>query len=195
MGEETGGGRCPACGTTGAQPGQLVCQGCYVPFALMAAPAGPDAMAPAGAVDAMASAQPADARPAADPHTEHTRVIGRRGDAGAGSDSTRRDAPALALRLGFPGGQVVAVEPGRHIRLGRERRLCPAVAFLAAHDNLSRLHATVAVEPDGSASITDEGSMNGTFLHGYRLPPNEPAVLNPGDVVRLAADVTVRVLP
>ncbi len=63
------------------------------------------------------------------------------------------------------------------------------------HDNLSRLHAIVAVETDGSAWIADEGSTNGTFVHGYRLAAEERAPLRPGDTVRLAADVTVRVLP
>lgn len=140
-----------------------------------------------------ASPEP-DARPEPEPHPDHTRVIGRLANTEAGSARTRRDGPSRALRLSFPGGQVVEVEPGRQVRLGRERRLCPAVGFLAAHDNLSRLHATVRVEPDGSASLTDEGSTNGTYLHGYRLPPHEPAVLNPGDAIRLAADVTVRVL-
>jgi hypothetical protein len=181
MREETGGGTCPECGTTGAHPGQLVCRGCYVPFALMP-PARP-------------GTDPADAVPPVPPRHEHTRAIGSPANAESGGARTRRDAPPQTLRLCFPGDEVIAVEPGRYIRLGREPRLCPAVGFLAAYDNLSRLHATVTVETDGSASITDEGSMNGTFLHGYRLPPGEPAVLNPGDVLRLAADVTVRVLP
>ncbi|WP_328470223.1 FHA domain-containing protein [Streptomyces sp. NBC_00448] len=207
MGEETGGGACPECGSGGAHPGQLVCQGCYVPFALMAPVPGADRTDSVGSTDAVGptdsgeTVQPADvspepdARPEPEPHPDHTRVIGRLANTEAGNARTRRDGPSRALRLSFPDGQVVEVEPGRQVRLGRERRLCPAVGFLATHDNLSRLHATVRVEPDGSASLTDEGSTNGTYLHGYRLQPHEPAVLNPGDAIRLAADVTVRVLP
>ncbi|SEG04952.1 FHA domain-containing protein [Actinacidiphila yanglinensis] len=195
MGGESGGGRCPECGTTGAHPGQLVCQGCYLPFALMAATLGSDAGTADTDTTDMGPANPGSKVSPSDPTREHTRVLGRLTSSASGSAKTRRDTPPRAVRLRFPGDQVVAVEPGRHIRLGREPRLCPAVAFLAAHDNLSRLHATVTVEADGSASITDEGSMNGTFLHGYRLPPHEPATLHPGDAIRLAANVTVRVLP
>jgi len=50
------------------------------------------------------------------------------------------------------------------------------------------------VEVDGSAWISDESSTNGTFVHGYRLAPGEQAPLRPGDTIRLASDVTVRVL-
>jgi hypothetical protein len=125
---------------------------------------------------------------------EHTRIINVIPGALPRTAQTRRDAPARALRLSFPSGEIVAVPLGEQIRLGREPQLCPAVAFLAAHDNLSRLHATVGVELDGSAWIVDEGSTNGTFVHGYRLAVRERAPLRPGDKVRLAADVNIRVM-
>jgi hypothetical protein len=177
-------GPCPECGATGAHAGQLVCQGCLVPFAEEAV----DILA-ADDIDATDALPQIDGREA-----EHTRVIQLIPGSLARTAQTRRDTPAQALRLRFPGDETVTVEPGVRIRLGRDPRLCPAVKFLAAHDNLSRLHATFAVEADGSASITDEGSTNGTFVHGYRLAPLEPAAVRPGDTVRLAADVTVRIL-
>jgi len=196
MGGLNGGGSCPGCGAEVVRPGQLVCQGCYVPFALMPArPGGADDPDPT-------SLQPeALEAPQAGPGGETTPTPGcwpvrppvrpsRRHRGG-----TRRETPPLALRLRFPGGQTVSVEPGEHIRLGREPRLCPAVAFLAGHDNLSRPHATVAVAPDGSATVTDEGSTNGTYVRGYRLAAQEPAPLLPGDTLRLAADVKVSALP
>jgi pSer/pThr/pTyr-binding forkhead associated (FHA) protein len=182
MPEETGAGTCPECGTSGVQPGQLVCRGCFVPFALMTPvrdelDPDPTAVLPQVAAD-----------------EEHTRVIPLLSGGLPGAAQTRRDTPARAVRLRFPDGEVVSVEPGVRVRLGRDAQLCPAVGFLAARDNLSRLHATVAVQTDGSATITDEGSTNGTWVHGYRLAPNEPASLRPGESFRLAADVTVRVL-
>ncbi|MEE4545519.1 FHA domain-containing protein [Streptomyces sp. V4-01] len=193
-------GTCPECGTTGAQAGQLVCRGCFVPFALMpaargpaAGPVGPNARA-GGDPDAT-DALPQAGQGAAAADSEHTRIINVIPGALPRSAKTRRDAPARALRLSFPSGEIVAVQLGEQIRLGREPQFCPAVAFLAAHDNLSRLHATVGVELDGSAWIVDEGSTNGTFVHGYRLTARERASLRPGDKVRLAADVTIRIMP
>lgn len=208
MRAQAGIGPCPECGTTGAQPGQLVCRGCFVPFALMdprrkpADPADPSEPAVAGpaagtgadpdATDALPQVGRARPVPA---ELEHTRIINVIPGALPRAAQTRRDAPARALRLTFPSGEIVAVQLGEQIRLGREPQFCPAVAFLAVHDNLSRLHATVGVELDGSAWIVDEGSTNGTFVHGYRLAARERATLRPGDKVRLAADVNIRVMP
>ncbi|MBY8878643.1 FHA domain-containing protein [Actinacidiphila acidipaludis] len=176
-------GPCPECGTTGAHPGQLVCQGCFVPFALMRPVR--DAAGDEDATDALPQVAEDDGR---------TRVIHLIPGALPRTAQTRRDVPSQALRLRFPGDETVTVEPGVRIRIGRDPRLCPAVRFLASRDNLSRLHATFGVEADGSAWITDEGSTNGTFVHGYRLAPMEPAAVRPGDTVRLAADVTIKVL-
>ncbi|SEN38361.1 FHA domain-containing protein [Actinacidiphila rubida] len=223
MREDEGAGPCPECGTTGAHAGQLVCQGCLVPFALMRpvrhatggaeyageARGGTDA-GYAGHADDAVDAQgrehaddmgddmdATDALPQvggpAGREAEHARVIRLIPGALQRAAQTRRDAPSQALRLCFPGDETVTVEPGGRVRLGRDPRLCPAVKFLAAHDNLSRLHATFGVEADGSAWITDEDSTNGTFVHGYRLKALEPAAVRPGDTVRLAADLTVRI--
>lgn len=195
MGEETGVGPCPECGTTGSHPRQLVCQGCFVPFSLMTpvrrGDGDPDPTEPLPYVDAKDAKEAEGARDAGD---AVTRVLDLGAAARPGFGQTRRDAPPRALRLSFPGGEVVSVEPGVCIRLGRDPQFCPAVSFLASHDNLSRIHATVGVEADGSAWIIDEGSTNGTFAHGYRLAANARTAVRPGDTVRLAADLTVRVL-
>ncbi len=189
MGEDTGVGPCPECGTTGAHSGQLVCQGCYVPFALMTPARRGDADP-----DPTELLPHVDAKGAGDAGDAVTRVLDLGAAARPGIGQTRRDAPPRALRLSFPGGEIVSVEPGVRIRLGRDPKFCPAVGFLASHDNLSRIHATLGVETDGSAWITDEGSTNGTFAHGYRLAANARTAVRPGDTVRLAADVIVRVL-
>jgi FHA domain-containing protein len=183
MPEKTGTGVCPECGTPSAQPGQLVCQGCFVPFSLMKPVQDPED-----------DPDPTAVLPQVDADADDTRVIGLIPGAMPRPAQTRRDAPPRSLKLHFPGGDVVAVEPGVRIRLGRDPQLCPAVGFLAPHDNLSRLHATVAVESDGAAWIIDEGSTNGTFVHGYRLAAGKRTTILPGDTIRLAADVSVRVL-
>jgi FHA domain-containing protein len=185
MQNKTPTGVCPECGTVGTQSGQLVCQGCLVPFLLMTPPSrkGDD------------DPDPTAVLPQIDPDAEHTQILARPPRLMPRPAQTRRDTPPRALRLAFPSGEIVPVEPGVRIRLGRDPQLCPAVAFLAAHDNLSRLHATVGVDADGTAWIADEGSTNGTFAHGYRLGPGDRAPLRPGDKLRLAADVNVHVLP
>jgi hypothetical protein len=184
MPEKTATGVCPECGTAGVQPGQLVCRGCLVPFSLMTPPRnGED------------DPDPTAVLPQVDGDEERTQVFTAVPGLLPRPAQTRRDTPPRALRLSFPSGDIVPVEPGVRLRLGRDPQLCPAVAFLADHDNLSRLHATVGVETDGTAWIADEGSTNGTFAHGYRLGPGDHAPLRPGDKIRLAADVSVYVLP
>jgi pSer/pThr/pTyr-binding forkhead associated (FHA) protein len=49
---------------------------------------------------------------------------------------------------------------------------------------VSRKHATI-VRRNGSLSIVDQGSPNGTFLNGQKLIANQPRVLRDGDDVRL----------
>jgi len=51
--------------------------------------------------------------------------------------------------------------------------------------SVSRMHARFAVEGDGSISVRDLNSTNGTWLNGERLRPNESRVLQQGDHLRL----------
>lgn len=208
MREETGVGSCPECGTPGSFAGQLVCQGCFVPFALMASAHAAAEPPPSSTAATERLPRPPAPRPAA-PDTgprpadlpqaardsEHTRILNVVPSALPRPARTRRDALQHCLRLQFPGGRTVEVAPGFSIRLGRDPQLCPAVTFLADRDNLSRIHARVGVDADGSAWIADEDSTNGTYVRGYRLTANQTAPLRPGDTFRLAADVHVSVLP
>lgn len=54
----------------------------------------------------------------------------------------------------------------------------------AAEKGVSRRHATI-VRRDGSLSIVDAGSHNGTYLNGQRLVAHQPRVLRDGDDLRL----------
>lgn len=195
MGEETGAGSCPECGTPSSFAGQLVCQGCFVPFALMASVHAAEPPPLSSTAPTQRLPRPAPSHPQAEADAEHTRVINVIPSAPPRPGRTRRDAPVGGLRLRFPDGDLVEVAAGYSIRLGRDPQLCPAVTFLAEHDNLSRIHARVGVDADGAAWITDEGSTNGTYVRGYRLATNDRAPLRPGDTFRLAADVHVTVLP
>jgi pSer/pThr/pTyr-binding forkhead associated (FHA) protein len=54
----------------------------------------------------------------------------------------------------------------------------------AVEKGVSRRHATI-IRRNGSLSIVDQGSPNGTFLNGQKLIANQPRVLRDGDDVRL----------
>ncbi|MFF7974460.1 FHA domain-containing protein [Streptomyces sp. NPDC007905] len=88
---------------------------------------------------------------------------------------------------------VVRVPVGGQVLLGR--RTEGRSKILGVHRNLSRSHATVEVDEDGTAWVRDEGSMNGTFLDGRRLTPHTRTALRPGVLLRLARDVEARVVP
>jgi hypothetical protein len=65
--------------------------------------------------------------------------------------------------------------PGRPLRLGRDPEWAPKTALaLSRSPGVSRRHATIGVDPDGTAWLTDggaSGSLNGTWLNGHRLTP------------------------
>lgn len=72
-------------------------------------------------------------------------------------------------------------------------RVDPAPPDLAArlesrHTNVSKRHAELN-HADGRVTVTDLGSMNGTFCNGERIPPNQPVPIGSGDRLRFAADV------
>jgi DNA segregation ATPase FtsK/SpoIIIE, S-DNA-T family len=80
-------------------------------------------------------------------------------------------------------GLTVALSPGRH-RIARDTT---APVCLRDPDVSRSQHAWVEVAPDGRATITDEGSTNGTFVDGYRL--SGTVALNPTSTVRIGSDV------
>ncbi|MEU0334971.1 FHA domain-containing protein, partial [Streptomyces sp. NPDC006193] len=110
---------------------------------------------------------------------------------GAAETPTVRERPVRGLRLEFGVG-VVRVPAGGRILLGR-RAEGPS-RILGGHANLSRSHATVGVDEDGTPWIRDEGSTNGTFLDGRPLTPHVTTALLPGVRLRLAKDIEARVV-
>jgi hypothetical protein len=101
----------------------------------------------------------------------------------------RRRPSLVVLRISFPTGNV-DVPAGTSVILGRDPAQSLVAAAFGQYDNVSRRHATVMVDDGGRAMIRDEGSTNGTFVNGERLPPGAEARLVDGDQIRLAADVT-----
>jgi FHA domain len=58
---------------------------------------------------------------------------------------------------------------------------------------LSRLHAVIARQGDGSYTIEDVGSTNGTEVNGRALPSHDPLTLADGDRIQLGAWTTMTV--
>ncbi len=57
-------------------------------------------------------------------------------------------------------------------------------AFDALNKGVSRRHALI-VRREGSLTLIDMGTPNGTFLNGQKLVPNQPRILRDGDDIRL----------
>ena len=96
------------------------------------------------------------------------------------------------LRLLFAGQPVDVPRPGS-VLLGRDPVHSPVAALFAAHDNVSRRHASVGIESDGTAWVRDEHSTNGTFVDNKPVPSGHTAPLSPGDQLRIASDVVARI--
>jgi len=99
----------------------------------------------------------------------------------------RQKSPVL--RVVFPTGEL-KISVGQHLVLGRDAGQSPVASTFTQFDNVSRRHSTVWLDPSGTAWVRDEGSTNGTFVNGERLPRGVEAPLRDGDELRLAADVT-----
>lgn len=164
---------------------KLTCPGCsrvvtdgppYCPTCLLTLeplPADEPAQEPAdGSVqepaDPAAAARPADDGPASGPVT----VVDE-----------------AAAVLSFPWGPV-ELAAGRTLAIGRESS--PFATELTGYGNVSRRHAEISATGAG-LTVTDLRSVNGTFVNDQRIAAGEPFPVRPGDRVRFAATLVVRV--
>jgi hypothetical protein len=81
---------------------------------------------------------------------------------------------------------------GDDVRIGRHsasRGLEPEIDLTGppSDPGISRLHAVLIVAPDGSWSVLDPGSANGTLVNGAEIPRGEPVPLRDGDRINLGA--------
>ncbi|MFJ8755102.1 FHA domain-containing protein [Streptomyces sp. NPDC102441] len=114
----------------------------------------------------------------------------RSGERAPDPGSTRRDVPSALLRIRF-GAVERTVTPGSTLLLGRDPAAHTTRGLLNPYDNVSRQHATVGLEPDGTAWVRDEHSTNGTFVNSSPAAAGARTPLRDGDVLRLAADCTL----
>ncbi len=57
--------------------------------------------------------------------------------------------------------------------------------------SISKIHATISINPDGNWSVADTGSTNGTFINGERIEYGKAIALDPKDIVKFGSvDVT-----
>jgi DNA-binding SARP family transcriptional activator len=89
---------------------------------------------------------------------------------------------------------------GEQVSIGRRsssKGIAPDIDLSGSHEDIgvSHRHALLLRKPDGSWSLVDQGSTNGTFLNDERepVPPNEPVSINDGDRIHLGAWTTLTV--
>jgi hypothetical protein len=92
---------------------------------------------------------------------------------------TRRDGTREIPLIFKPGG--------RRLNVGRV-----SDNELAINDNsVSKIHATLVMNPEGTLLVADTGSTNGTYINGRRIAYGEARNIEAGDVVGFG-DVEVR---
>jgi two-component system cell cycle response regulator len=87
--------------------------------------------------------------------------------------------------------------PGTMLRLGADQTtLGRSTENTFSLDDLtvSRRHATVRIDANGLATLTDEGSTNGTFLNGNRLKEFRPIDIEDGDRLQLGSGVVLKLV-
>jgi pSer/pThr/pTyr-binding forkhead associated (FHA) protein len=87
---------------------------------------------------------------------------------------------------------------GKQMRIGRRsagRDLVPEIdlADRPVDPGISRLHAVLSLAPEGTWSILDPGSANGTFVNGRELATGEMVTLHEGDRINLGAWTVITV--
>jgi hypothetical protein len=81
---------------------------------------------------------------------------------------------------------------GEQIRIGRHskaRNLAPEIDLTGPPEDpgVSHLHAVLLAQPDGSWTLVDPGSANGTQVNGKPVQVNVPMRIGPGDRIHLGA--------
>jgi predicted component of type VI protein secretion system len=189
----TAGGR--ACANCGAphEPGDVFCEVCGLDFATGELPQPPPPPEPAG--EAKAEAEPEESSaPEGTPASTATPAPGdwyvvvepdhdwferNEAEGTTGSVSFPDDTSPWQLTL-----------TGEEVLVGRRSEARTAQPDLELEDpGVSRRHAMLRRQLDGTWSITDEESTNGTWIDSAADPiePGEPTVLTDGSTVHIGA--------
>jgi len=94
----------------------------------------------------------------------------------------------IVVSGGIPGTMLRLSEAGT--KLGRSA----ATTFQLDDITVSRQHASIAINSEGGIRITDEGSSNGTFVNGERIPGHRPTALEDGDRIQLGTNFVLKLV-
>jgi hypothetical protein len=169
---------CPRCGAVRA--GQF-CEACGYDFAA-ASSALPPPEPPSATSSSVAPPPPASAA-AWTAVVTADRAYYDRVRAAGGPDAAAISFPAYCPQRRFR-------LSGTEVRVGRRSASCgidPEIDLTGppADPGVSRLHAVLIANPDGTWSIVDLGSENGTQVNGSEIPRGEAVPLRDGDRIHL----------
>jgi pSer/pThr/pTyr-binding forkhead associated (FHA) protein len=107
------------------------------------------------------------------------------------------DAADIAFPSYFPQRRFLLA--GTEVRIGRHSNssgIDPEIDLSVppADPGVSRLHAVLLRAQDGTWSVVDPGSANGTAVNGREIPPGQAVPLRDGDRIHLGAWTELRVL-
>ena len=116
-------------------------------------------------------------------------------------DSVQAASGPEAASIGFPAGcgERRFRLSGTEVRIGRRsvsRGIEPEIDLTGPplDTGVSRLHASLIAGPDGSWSVVDSGSPNGTLVNGSEIQPGEPVRLRHGDRIQLGAWTLITII-
>jgi pSer/pThr/pTyr-binding forkhead associated (FHA) protein len=107
------------------------------------------------------------------------------------------DAAGIAFPAYFPQRRFRLA--GTEVRIGRHSvssGIDPEIDLSVppADPGVSRLHAVLLKAPDGTWSVVDPGSANGTAVNGSEIPRGQAVPLREGDQIHLGAWTQLRVI-
>jgi hypothetical protein len=116
-------------------------------------------------------------------------------------DSIQAAGGPDAAAIGFPAycPQRLFKLTGAEMRIGRHSTssgIDPEIDLSVppADPGISRLHAVLLKAPDGTWSVIDPGSANGTVVNGTEIPSGQAVPLHDGDRIHLGAWTALRLV-
>ena len=113
------------------------------------------------------------------------------GKAATGARKEAAPEVTVSARLTLPEGsrevELVFTQGGKRLNVGRGTDN----DLYLNHTSVSKIHAALKMDPQGTLLVADTGSTNGTHINGQRIPYGEARPITDGDLVAFG-DVEVR---